>query len=86
MERLRAAQGVLRLAERYGVLRLEAACARALAHDSIFYRTVKTILAGGFDLQPLPTFTQSAPAYAGGARFVRDAETLFGVEPTSSVH
>jgi transposase len=86
VERLRAAQGVLRLAERYGAPRLEAACARALAHDSIFYRTVKTILAGGFDLQPLPTFTQGAPAYAGGARFVRDAETLFGGEPPSSVH
>ena len=49
VERLRAAQGVLRLAERYGNARLDAACARALAHDSPFYRTVKTILAGGVD-------------------------------------
>ena len=38
---------------RYGSARLEAACARALAHDSPHYRTVKTILAGGFDRQPL---------------------------------
>jgi transposase len=85
VERLRAAQGVLRLAERYGNSRLEAACLRALAHDSIFYRTVKTILAGGFDQQPLTT-AQPAPPYARGARFVRDAEDLFGVEPWSSVH
>jgi hypothetical protein len=56
-----------------------------LAHDSLFYRTVKTILAGGFDQQPLLALDTSAP-YAGGARFVRDAETLFGVLPPSSVH
>ena len=81
VERLRAAQGVLRLAERYGNARLEAACARALVHDSPFYRTVKTILAGGFDQQPLTPL--SAQPYAGGARFVRDAEDLFGTAPSS---
>jgi hypothetical protein len=86
VERLRAAQGVLRLAERYGTARLEAACRRALAHDSPFYRTVKTILAGGFDQHPLATAAPSAPPYARGARFVRDAEDLFGIEPSSSVH
>jgi transposase len=85
VERLRAAQATLRLAERYGSARLEAACVRALAHDSLFYRTVKTILAGGFDQQPMLALQSSAP-YAGGARFVRDAETLFGVVPPSSVH
>ena len=85
VERLRAAQAVLRLAERYGAQRLEAGCARALAHDSPFYRTVKTILAGGFDQQPLPA-VDPAPAYARGGRFVRDAESLFGVDPPSSLH
>jgi len=85
VERLRAAQSTLRLAERYGAMRLEAACVRALAHDSIFYRTVKTILVGGFDQLPLLALESSAP-YARGARFVRDAETRFGVVPSSSVH
>jgi transposase len=85
VERLRAAQAVLRMADRYGTSRLEAACARALAHDSPFYRTVKTILAGGFDQQPLPA-VDPAPAYARGGRFVRDAESLFGVDPSSSLH
>jgi len=33
VERLRAAQGVLCLASRFGEAPLEAACARALAHD-----------------------------------------------------
>jgi transposase len=85
VERLRAAQSTLRLAERYGAARLEAACRRALAHDSLFYRTVKTILAGGFDQQPLAGEESCAP-YARGARFVRDAEDLFGVVPSSVVH
>ena len=85
VERLRAAQAVLRMAERYGTQRLEAACARALAHDSPSYRTVKTILAGGFDLQPLSSIPHSARAYGDRARFARDAESLFGVDP-SSIH
>ena len=85
VERLRAAQSTLRLAERYGAARLEAACARAIAHDSIFYRTVKTILAGGFDQQPLID-AESTAAYARGARFVRDAEDLFGIVPPAVVH
>ncbi len=82
VERLRAAQGVLRLADRYGNTRLEAACVRALAHDSPFYRTVKTILAGSFDQQPLLQIPAPAHAYGSSARFVRDAESLFGVIPT----
>ena len=86
VERLRAAQAVLRLAERYTALRLEAACARALAHNSAFYRTVKTILAGGFDLQPLTTVSRPARAYGDSARFARDAESMFSVDPPSSVH
>jgi len=45
LERLRAAQGVLALRKTYDAQRLEAACARALAHDSPFYRTGKSHLA-----------------------------------------
>ena len=52
-ERLRAAQGILGCAKTYGSARLEAACERALGHDSPHYRTVKTILATGADQPPL---------------------------------
>lgn len=52
LDRLRSAQGVLRLAQRYGATRLEAACARALAVGEYRYATVKTILAAGLDRQP----------------------------------
>jgi hypothetical protein len=75
LERLRAAQGVIRLGDTYGAPRLEAACARALFHASPFYRTVKTILAGGFDHQPLPD--PSTTVHAPTARFARNAQSLF---------
>jgi transposase len=83
-ERLRAAQGVLALGKRYGAPRLEAACARALAHDSAHYRTVKTILASGADQQPLAPPPHTPAAYAR-ARFTRSAADLFGAEP-GTVH
>jgi len=78
LERLRAAQGVMRLQHTYGAPRLEAACARALAHGSPFYRTVKSILAGGFDRHPLnDTGAAGEPVHAPGARFARNAQSLF---------
>ncbi|MDH5205742.1 MAG: IS21 family transposase [Hylemonella sp.] len=74
-ERLRAAQGVIGLGKRYGNSRLEAACDRALAHDSAHYRTVKTILSTGADHQPL--IQPQTPATYTYARFVRSAASLF---------
>jgi transposase len=75
LERLRAAQGVIGLSKTYGNARLEAACARALAHDSPFYRTVKSILASGADKSPAAE-PITPPAYAN-PRFARDAASLF---------
>lgn len=46
---LRAAQGILRLREKHGLDRVEAACARAIEADDPSYRTVKGILAAGTD-------------------------------------
>jgi hypothetical protein len=74
-ERLRAAQGVIALGGRYGATRLEAACDRALTHGSLYYRTVKTILATNADLQPVTE--PSTPAAYSSARFVRSAAELF---------
>ena len=78
-ERLRAAQGVLSLAKRYGTERTEAACDRALAHDSAHYRTVKTILATGADRQSLEQ-PYTPDAYTR-AHFTRSAADLFGTGP-----
>ena len=66
LDRLRSAQGVLRLAAKFGAARLEAACARALTVGECRYHTVKTILTSALDQQPLPALppaaTPAAPA------------------------
>ncbi len=76
LDKLRAAQGVVRLADRYGKVRLEAACNRALVFDAPSYRTVKTILEKGQD-QQLPESSCSLPdVYTRDSRFLRDTATL----------
>jgi hypothetical protein len=80
LERLRAAQAVIGLGKTHGAERLQAACARALAHDSPYYRTVKTILATGADRTPLSV--PATPAAYSGARFARDAASLFALPPS----
>jgi transposase len=50
----RSCLGIVRLAERYGVERVEAACRRALAVRALSYRSVESILRHGLDAQPLP--------------------------------
>lgn len=80
LERLRAAQGVLRLGKAYGPERLEAACARALHHGTTQYRSVKNILVGGHDRLPLVQACETPSAYAATTRFARDAQSLFDTE------
>lgn len=72
LEHLRAAQGLLRLREEFGVRRLEAACSRALNFGTPGFRSVKQILHAGLDLQPelLPASTLDE-AYLGTSRFSR---------------
>lgn len=79
LDRLRAAQGVVGLAKRYGAARLEAACQRALHFDNIQYRAVRVILEKSLDQQadPQQCFDQMSDAYTGRARFGRDTRKLF---------
>jgi transposase len=75
--RLRAAQGVLGLADRHQPGRLEAACARAAAAGDPSYRTVKGILAAGTERDPA-----AAPAGDGGAAaFLHGPQALFAAGP-----
>jgi len=71
LDNLRAAQGVIRLGDRYGKERLEAACARALAYDTPRYRTVKIILEKGQDQQAPDNATALPDIYTGNGRFQR---------------
>ncbi len=52
--RLRAAQGVLGLADKHSAQRLEAACAKAIAVGDPSYRTIKGILVAGAETDPPP--------------------------------
>ena len=56
----RSCLGILRLAKREGAIRLEAACARAVAVGARSYRHVDAILKHGLDRCPLPA-TDPAP-------------------------
>jgi transposase len=67
LHHLRAAQGVLSLADRHGGARLDAACRRAIEAGDPSYRTVRGILRAGTEHndQPTPTAPQ-APAHLHG--------------------
>lgn len=80
LDRLRAAQGVLRLAKKYGAKRLENACRRAVAYDNIRYHTVKKILEHGLDQLPMDeteTGQLELPFAAISPRFARPMSDLF---------
>jgi transposase len=51
----RSCLGVLALGQKYGVTRLEAACARALKHSAVSWKSVQAILKNGLDLEPQST-------------------------------
>jgi len=78
LDNLRAAQGIIRLGDKYGAQRLEAAARRALFFDNPRYQTVKTILNKGLDQQPdqQSLFGSLAEVYTGKARFGRDISLL----------
>jgi len=74
LERLPTVGRLLRLRETYGDMRVEAACARALAFDDPRYATIKGILVEGTDHQLLP----EPPAASGATIFARSARELLG--------
>lgn len=75
IDRLRTAGRLLKLRERYGDPRLEAACAKALQYDEPVYATVKRILAEGLEgsrpsaqpvtTRPVRTFARTASELLG---------------------
>jgi len=54
LNRLRAVQGILRMTQKYGPERLEAACRRALFFNELSYRTIKRILVNNLDKKGMP--------------------------------
>lgn len=68
---LRQVRGILRLGEKYGASRLNAACARANAFGDPSYRTIKNILEKGLDRE----LALATPVSAAGA-FLRGPKEL----------
>ena len=62
----------MRLGERYGHDRLEAACRRALVTGACTYRSIESILKNGLDRQSLPAAAEVAPSIDHGN--IRGAE------------
>jgi transposase len=71
--RLRSAQGVLRLADKHGAGRLEAACRQAIDAGDPSYRTVKGVLDAGLEHADVP----DGPGDGGAAAFLRGPAQLF---------
>jgi transposase len=74
IDRLPAARRLLSLRDRYGDMRLEAACVRALQFDEVAYKTVKRILRQNLDAQEAQPHAEAPPA----TTFVRSATELVG--------
>ena len=74
LDRLPRVIRVLKLRERVGPPRLEAACARALHFGDLTYRTLTRILDQGLEAEGLP----APPAPAPATTFVRTAAELLG--------
>jgi transposase len=86
LDNLRAAQGVVGMAQRFGADRLEAACARALRFGDPKYRTVKTILEKGLDQHADPDpHPPLAEPYTGKGRFSRNTRQLMLLDPSHPV-
>jgi transposase len=78
LDHLRAAQGIIGFRKRYGDLRLERACQRAIAFETPQYGTVKQILKKGLDQLPQTdqAFDILSQTYTGQGRFCRHAGSL----------
>jgi hypothetical protein len=77
LDNLRSVQGLISLGKKYGPVRLEAACKRALFYDNPRYGTVKSILTQGLDQIPPdsdPVLLSSI--YTASARFMRTPAEL----------
>jgi len=75
LDRLPVVGRLLRLRNRFGDQRLEAACSRALLFADPSYKTVKRILAQGLEQEPAPIPVMLPPA----TTFARRTEELVGV-------
>jgi len=75
VDRLRSARRLLRLADSYGPLRLEQACARALRFEAVTYSAVKRILKNSLEGDESPSAAEP-PGGPGRPTFARTPQEL----------
>jgi len=75
VDRLHTTRRLLGLRERYGDVRLEAACVKALRFDEPAYVTIKRILLSGLEVEPA---TAVALPASPARTFARSAAELLG--------
>ncbi len=80
LDRLRSVQSLLRLADKYGAVRLEQACTRARLYDETSPRAIARILERGLDCLPLPTTAAAATVLPGAFVFARPGSEIFPLE------
>lgn len=76
----KACMGVLKLADRYSLVRLKAACTRALSYTpNPSYKNISTILKSGQDkvMEEVAATTEHTPDYQNKHSFTRGA-TYYG--------
>lgn len=79
LDQLRAAQGITSLEKKYGKSRLDAACKRALAFETINYKSIKNILEAGVEYNSLESegaFDLLADSYTGHGKYSRDIKSI----------
>ncbi len=72
-------RSIIRLIDRYGAVRANAACQRALYFDNIQFRSIRIIIENSLDqaINAEQVFDNLSDAYTGGATFGRDTKDLF---------
>ncbi len=83
MDRLRSVQGILKLEQTVGPVRLESACQRALYYGDLRYRCIKEILNKALDREPLPD--AGADISLTEHAFARSASEFFPSEHAEEV-
>ena len=81
LDRLRGAQSILRMREQVGNGRLEAACRRALAFDSVKYQSIKKILHARLDEKPFDDPSAGPAPLPKTSIFARPVAELFPHNP-----
>ena len=83
VDRLRSVQGILKLEQTVGPVRLESACQRALYYGDLRYRCIKEILNKALDREPLPD--AGADISLTEHAFARSASEFFPSEHAEEV-